>query len=143
MQSFGHILANVQNSTPPEKHRRVRSGKGEALSVSELSALERLGLSLEGIVEACKERRDADPHKVIAYALSDEARVNREETGMTLREQARLSFDLINKAEPSKKALDIDANIKGTVQIGIISFADIDPASMETEAVSTSNVAGS
>lgn len=69
-----------------------------------------MGLTLEGVVEACRKRR-VDPHDVIAYSLSEEARENAKETGMTLREQSRLSFDLINKAEPSKRAVETNVDI--------------------------------
>lgn len=110
------------------------------MSTDELANLPK-GLSLTRIMEAC-ERRGIDPHEVIAIALSEDMRQQAESSGMTMKAQADLAWKLIDKAEPSKKALDIDANVKGTVQIGIISFADIDPASMEAEAVPASNVAG-
>lgn len=133
------ILANMQAATPPDKHRRVRDAAGNSLTTGELSALERASLSLEGIVKACK-RWGADPHEVIARALSDEAEQDAERTGMTLREQSRLAWSIIDKAEPSRKAYDIDAQVKGTLSIGIIRFGD--PAPVGAEDVPASDVDG-
>lgn len=133
------VLANVSTGTPPEKHRRVRDENGKSLTPSELSALERMSLSLEGIVKACK-RWGADPHEVIARALSAEAEADAERTGMTLREQARLAWNIVDKAEPSRKAYDIDAQVKGTLSIGIVRFSDTAPVA--AEAVPTPDVDG-
>ena len=47
-------------------------------------------LSLDRIIAECK-RVGADPHKVIALALTDEQRVNAQESGMTMKEQANLA----------------------------------------------------
>jgi len=141
MDIAGEVLANAANRTPPPKHMRMRGPHGETFTVAELSALENMGLDLDRLIEACR-KRNADPHDVIARALSEAAEADRENTGMSLKAQADLAWKLVDKAVASKKALDIDANIKGTVQIGIIRFADIDTASMEASDVPASDVDG-
>jgi len=103
MQSFGHILSNVIYSTPNPKHM-VRRRHGEALTVGELSALEKLGLDLDRLMDACR-KRNADPHDVIARALSESAEVDKDNTGMSLKAQADLAWKLIDKAVPSKQSV--------------------------------------
>ena len=61
-------------------------------------------LSLERLIAACL-KRGADPHEVIAIALSDEARVDAKENGMTLKAQSDLAWKLIDKANPSQQAV--------------------------------------
>jgi hypothetical protein len=73
------------------------------MSKDDLAALPK-DLSLERLVAACI-KRGADPHDVLAIALSDEARLDASETGMTLKAQADLSWKIIDKAEPSKQAI--------------------------------------
>jgi hypothetical protein len=115
MQSFGHILANVQNSTPLEKHRRKRGPRGETFTVSELNALESMGLDLDRLMEACRKRK-ADPHDVIARALSEEAEADCDNTGMTLKAQADLAWKLVDKAVPSKRSVEHSGNAKDPVR---------------------------
>lgn len=98
-----HYLAAVIASTKPPKHMRARDSKGRSMSNADLAALRTL-LELEEIAKECKEY-GANPAKVIAYSLTDEARANAEETGMTLRVQADLSWKIIEKANPSKQAI--------------------------------------
>lgn len=74
------------------------------MSTSELRALDKLGLSLERIMEECRKWR-ADPHEVIARALTDEMREQAETSGMTMKAQADLAWKLVDKAEPSKQAV--------------------------------------
>lgn len=97
-------------------------------------------ISLDRLVAACKER-NIDVHQVIAEALSPEMRLD-EKSGMNMREQARMAWQIIDKAEPSKKSLDIDANVKGDLTIGIVSFKDITAEQLASEAVSTGDMAG-
>ncbi len=73
------------------------------MSKDDLAALPK-DLSLERIVAACL-KYGADPHEVIAYALTEEARIDAKENGMTLKAQADLSWKIIDKAEPSKQAI--------------------------------------
>ncbi len=98
-------------------------------------------LDLARISEKCKER-GVDPADVIAYSLTPEAREASEKTGMTLYRQSDLSFKLVDKANASKKALDIDANVKGSLTIGIVRFSDINPAPVDPQAVSATDVDG-
>lgn len=85
-----HVLANKANSTPPPKHIF-----GKPVNRS---------LSIEKLIEECA-KVGADPHKVLALALTDQARVDAKETGMTLKEQANIAWKLVDKAEPSKQAI--------------------------------------
>lgn len=80
---------------------------------AQLAAMPKL-LDLERIAEKCEEY-GADPADVIAYSLTPEARAQAETTGMTLYRQADLSYRLVDKANASKKALDVDAKVTGTV----------------------------
>ena len=97
MRSFQEILSNIQTSTRPPKHMEDGRSTGELEKVPKTISLERL-------IEACIAA-GRDPHAVIAAALTDEARDQREETGMTLREQARLSWQIIDKGTPSLQAI--------------------------------------
>lgn len=85
-----HVIANKVNSTKPPQHIF-----GHKVNRS---------LSIEKLIEACQEY-GADPHKVLAMALTDGARDNAKETGMTLKEQANIAWKLVDKAEPSKQAI--------------------------------------
>lgn len=97
MRSFQEIIHNIQNSTPPPKHML------SALSTGELEKIPK-SLSLERLVATCIAA-GCDPYVVIAMALTDEARDQREETGMTLREQAKLSWQIVEKGVPSLQAV--------------------------------------
>ena len=66
------------------------------MSKNDLAGLPK-DLSIERLVAACLAR-NADPHEVIAIALSDEARLDQQETGMTLKAQADLAWRLVDKA---------------------------------------------
>lgn len=61
-------------------------------------------LDLDRLAEECKAY-NADPLKVLAFALSEEARNKAEKTGMTLKEQASISMRLVDKANPSQQAI--------------------------------------
>lgn len=135
-----HLLANLIYSTKPPKHMRARDSRGRSLSNHELAAMPKT-LEIERLIEEC-ERWGADPHAVIAQALTDEARQDSEKTGMTLLKQSDLAWKLVDKANASKKALDIDANVKGSLTIGIVRFSDLNPAPVDPQAVSTTDVDG-
>ena len=83
-----------------------------------------LGLELERLIAECLAV-GADPHKVIALALTPEMRAMAETSGMTMKEQAALAWKVVDKANASKKALDIDANITGTIVMLQPSDADL------------------
>ena len=83
-----------------------------------------LGLELERLIAECLAV-GADPHKVIALALTPEMRDMAETSGMTMKEQAALAWKVVDKANASKKALDIDANITGTIVMLQPSDADL------------------
>ncbi len=133
-----HYLAAVIASTKPPKHMRARDSRGRSLSNSDLAAMPKT-LEIERLIEEC-EKWGADPHEVIARALTDDARVNAEETGMTLLKQSDLAWKLVDKANASKKALDIDANIKGSLTIGIVRFSDLNPAPVDPQTVPAADV---
>lgn len=135
-----HLLANLIYSTKPPKHMRARDSRGRAMTNAELAAMPGL-LDLDRIAEKCKER-GVDPADVIAYSLTAEAREAAEKTGMNLYRQADLSYKLVDKANASKKALDIDANVKGSLTIGIVRFSDINPAPVDSQTVSATDVDG-
>ena len=134
-----HYLAAVISSTPPPKHMRARDSSGKAMSKEDLAALPK-EISLDRLVDACK-KKGIDVHQVIAEALSPEMRLD-EKSGMNMREQARMAWQIIDKAEPSKKSLDLDANIKGDLTIGIVSFASVTAEQLEAAPVPTDDVAG-
>lgn len=73
-------------------------------------------LSLERLVAACLAR-GADPHDVIAFALTDEARIDAKENGMTLKAQADLSWKLIDKANPSQSSVKHSGDVKEPVRL--------------------------
>lgn len=134
-----HYLAGVISSTPLRKDQRARDSHGKPMSKDDLKALPK-EISLDRLVDACKAK-GIDVHQVIAEALSPEMRLD-EKSGMNMREQARMAWQIIDKAEPSKKSLDIDANVKGDLTIGIVSFKDITPEQLEAPSVSIGDVAG-
>lgn len=134
-----HYLSAVISSTKPPKHMRARDSQGKTMSNGEIVNFPK-DISLDRLVAACK-RRGADVHDVIARALTDEV-LHDDSSGMNIREQAKLAWQILNKVEPDKKALDIDANIKGSLQIGIVRFSDIDTEPVEAETVSASDVEG-
>lgn len=115
MFSFAHALHAIQLAKPVDKHRRVRGKKGKRLTVDELSALEKMGLDLDRLMEACR-KRNADPHDVIARALSHEAEADRENTGMSLKAQSDLAWKLVDKAVPTKRAVEHSGNAKDPVR---------------------------
>ena len=73
-------------------------------------------LSIERLVAACLAR-NADPHEVIAIALSDKARLDQQETGMTLKAQADLAWRLVDKANPSQSSVKHTGDIKEPVRL--------------------------
>lgn len=97
-------------------------------------------ISLDRLVEACKAR-NIDVHQVIAEALSPEMRLD-EKSGMNMREQARMAWQIIDKAEPSKKSLDIDAKVQGDLRIDVISFSNTTAEQLAAATVSASDMAG-
>lgn len=133
MPSFQEIIANIRNATPPPRHMTT------GLSSDELAKVPK-GINLDRLLDAC-EAAGRNPMEIIALALSDEAREQRDQTGMTLREQSRLSWQIVDKAVPTKKALDIDANVKGTLNIAIVRFSDPDPASVAAAPLPDGDVA--
>ena len=134
-----HFLADVINGTKLSKHQSARDSNGKAMSTSDLAKLPK-DISLDRLVEACK-RRGADVHDVIARALTDEVLID-EKSGMNIREQAKLAWQILNKVEPDKKALDIDANIKGTLQIGIVRFSDTHTPPVEAATLPDADMGG-
>ena len=71
-------------------------------TTGELSGLPK-DISLDRLVAACK-RRGADVHDVIAEALTPAMRLD-EKSGMTMRAQAELAWKIVDKAEPSQRAV--------------------------------------
>ena len=84
IQGMGDALTNIANATSPYKKQR--------------------SISLDKLAEKCAEI-GVDIHEVIAKALTMEARVAQEVTGMTMREQARLAWQVVDKATPSLQSI--------------------------------------
>lgn len=105
---------------------------------SQLAALPK-EISLDRLVDACK-KRGVDVHDVIARAMTTEGLS--EGSGINERWQANMAWNIIDKAEPSKKSLDVDANIKGDLTIGIVSFANTTAEQLAAATVSASDMAG-
>ncbi len=110
-----HYLSAVISSTKPPKHMRARDSLGRTMSTEEIKGLPKW-LDLARLEEACKPYK-ADPLKVLAYALSDEAREKAEVTGMTLKEQASISVKLFDKANPSQQAIKHSGDKKEPVRL--------------------------
>jgi len=109
------------------------------MSKEDLAALPK-EISLDRLVEACKAI-NVDVHQVIAEALSPAMRLD-EKSGMNMREQAKMAWQIIDKAEPSKKSLDIDAKVQGDLRIDIVSFANTTPEQLASQTVPANDVAG-
>jgi hypothetical protein len=109
------------------------------MSKDDLAALPK-EISLARLVDACK-KWNVDVHEVVALALTDAARMD-ESSGINQRIQAQMAWNIIDKAEPSKKSLDVDANIKGDLTIGIVSFANTTAEQLAAATVSASDMAG-
>lgn len=62
-------------------------------------------LDLDRLAEECKPY-GADPIKVLAYALSEAARLDAKTNGMTLKVQSDLAFKVVDKANPSQQAVN-------------------------------------
>ena len=94
---------------------RARDRHGKAMSKDDLAGLPK-DLSIERLVVACLAR-NADPHDVIAIALSDEARLDAQETGMTLKAQSDLAWKLVDKANPSQSSIKHSGDVKEPVRL--------------------------
>ena len=110
-----HLLANLIYSTKPPKHMRARDSRGRSLSNHELAAMPK-DLNIDRLIQECS-KWGADPHEVIARALTDDARVRAEETGMTMLKQAELAWKLVDKANPSQQAIKHSGDQKEPVRL--------------------------
>ena len=108
-------MAGVITSTPLRKDQRARDRHGKAMSKDDLAGLPK-DLSIERLVAACLAR-NADPHDVIAIALSNEARLDANETGMTLKAQSDLAWKLVDKANPSQSSIKHSGDVKEPVRL--------------------------
>lgn len=108
MPSFQEIIANIRNATPPPRHMTT------GLSSDELAKVPK-GINLDRLLDAC-EAAGRNPMEIIALALSDEARDQRAETGMTLKEQSKLSMQVIDKVIPDLKAVEHSGSEKKPVR---------------------------
>lgn len=124
---------------PPLAYRALNA-KGEFMDGRELRNMPK-EISLVRLVEACAER-GVDIHDVIAESLTIEMREDCEHSGMTMKAQSDLAWRMIDKIEPSKKAIDMNANINGKIEVAVIKFADIDPAQLEAAPVSDADMGG-
>lgn len=98
-------LADFINATPIAKHDRAIDSKGKRLKMTndELSKLPK-GLELERLMAECL-KWNADPHQVIAQALSAQERENAETSGMTMKAQSDLAWKIVDKSNPSQQAI--------------------------------------
>jgi hypothetical protein len=81
-------------------------------------------LDLDRLAEECKPY-GADPIKVLAYALSEEARLDAKENGMTLKAQSDLAFKVVDKANASQTAVKHSGDKLNPVSV-VFSKADED-----------------
>ena len=100
-----HFMAAVISSTPPPKHIRARDSSGKAMTTEQLAKMPK-GLDLDRLMAECEDI-GADPHKVIAYALTEMARMDAKENGMTLKAQSDLAWKVVDKANPSQQAVKV------------------------------------
>lgn len=87
----GEVIANKANSTKPPK--RGYLGK-------------RSSINLDALAVEC-ERRNVNINAILALALTDEMRDQADTSGMTMKEQAALSWRIMDKLEASRKAVEI------------------------------------
>jgi len=73
-------------------------------------------LDLDRLAEECKPY-GADPIKVLAFALSDLARADAKENGMTLKAQSDIALKLVDKANPSQQSIKHSGDVKEPVRL--------------------------
>jgi hypothetical protein len=73
-------------------------------------------LNLERLVAECL-RLNADPHNVIALALTEHMRNRAEESGMTMKAQADLAWKLVDKANASQQSIKHTGEVKQEVRL--------------------------
>lgn len=75
-----------------------------------------LGLDLDRLVAECL-KIGADPHKVIALALTPEMRAMADESDMTMKAQADLAWKIVDKANASQQAIKHTGEVKQEVRL--------------------------